>query len=234
MSTQILDAPGAATVAPDSRATRIGAACGIAGIVLTITGFAIAFPTEATLTSPARDVVAFYTEAGLAKTLGGGLIEILGLLLFLPFAAMLASRLRAGGVTGDVLSPAARMFAGVYVALCLAPGMSAGATALWLASSGTTDPTILTALNSLRSISYFIALTALGLFLVSVGVAGRLTRRLPSWAIWSAIGIGCALPLSLPVAAYGPTDVLGLVALLWVLVVAVALLRRPSAGAPVG
>ena len=140
MSTQTLDAPGTATVAPDRRATRIGAACGIAGIVLVVTGFAIAAPTEATLTSSPSDVVAFYTEAGLAKTLAGGMIESLGLLLYLPFAAMLTSRVSGPGAAGQLFAPTARMAATVYVTLCVAPGMAAGGTALWLAHHGVTDP----------------------------------------------------------------------------------------------
>jgi hypothetical protein len=235
MTTQTLDTTAVPTAAPDRDSTLLGAGLGIASVVLSVTGFAIAAATEAELSSSPADVAAFYTGADLARTVAGGAIEILGLLLFLPFAAMLATRLRAPGPTGDVLSPAARMFAGVYVAGCLAPGMSAGATALWLAHSGTTDPAILTALNSLRSISYFIALAAWGLFLVSVGAGGRLTRRLPAWAAWSALGVGGALVLSVPVAGYGVTDLLGFVGLLWVLVVSVALLRRPTpAGTPVG
>jgi hypothetical protein len=226
MTASTLDLPAAPT-APDRVATRLGAALGIASVVLVVTGFAIAAPTEADLNSSPAEVAAFYTGAGLARTVAGGSIEILGLALFLPFAAMLAGRIGRAGVSGDLLSPAARLFAAVYVAVCLAPGMSAGATALWLAHSGTTDPELLTALNSLRSISYFIALTALGLYLVSVGAAGRLSRALPGWATWSALVIGIALPLSLPTAAYGVTDVLGFLGLFWVLAVAVALARRP-------
>jgi hypothetical protein len=225
MAASTLDSPAAA--ATDRTATRLGAALGIASVVLVVTGFAIAAPTEADLNSSAAEVAAFYTGAGLARTVAGGTIEILGLALFLPFAAMLARRVGGTGLTRDLLSPAARLFAAVYVAVCLAPGMSAGATALWLAHSGITDPALLTALNSLRSISYFVALTAFGLFLVSVGAAGRLTRALPGWATWSALVVGVGLPLSLPTAAYGITDVLGFVGLFWVLAVGIVLARRP-------
>ena len=86
-------------------------------------------------------------------------------MLFLPFAAMLADRV-AGIGRREVLAPTARMAATVYVAVCLAPGMSAGAAALWLAHHGTADPALLTALNDLRALSYFIALVPFAVFLV--------------------------------------------------------------------
>ena len=212
----------------DTRTTRIGAAHGVASIVLIATGFAIAAPTEATITSPEAEVVAFYSQAGLAKTLAGGLIEILGIVLFLAFAAMLTARVRGSAAADGLLAPTARMAATVYVALCLAPGMSAGAAALWLAHHGTTDSAVLTALNDLRSLSYFIALVPFAVFLVAVGIAARTTRSLPGWASGTAIVVGVALTASLPFVAYGVTDVLGLVGLLWVLAVSVALLRRPE------
>jgi len=217
-----------ATDVSDARTTRVGAALGIASIVLVATGFAIAAPTEATLTSSEGEVVAFYTEAGLAKTLTGGLIEVIGLVLFLGFAAMLTSRVRGSAMADELLAPTARMAATSYVALCLAPGMSAGAAALWLAHHGTTDAAVLTALNDLRSLSYFISLVPFAVFLVAAGTAARTTRSLPGWATVSAIVIGVALAASLPFAADGATDMAGLVGLLWVLAVSVTLLRRPE------
>jgi len=231
--TQTLDARRLDPGAVDSRTTRIGAGAGLAGIVLIAAGFAIVMPAEATITSSESQVVAFYSEAGLAKTLTGGLVEVVGLLLFLPFAAMMTSRVRGPGAPGELLAPTARMAATVYVALALAPGMSAGAAALWLAHHGTTDAAVLTALNDLRSMTYFIALVPFAIFLVAVGTAARATRSLPSWASGTAILIGIALAASVPFASAEVPDMIGLVGLLWVLAVSVALLRRPLA-APQG
>jgi hypothetical protein len=217
----------------DARTTRLGAGLGVASIVLIAAGFAIAMPAEATIGSSESEVVAFYTGAGLAKTLTGGLVEVLGLALFLPFAAMIASRVHGPGVAGDLYAPTARMAATVYVAIALAPGMSAGAAALWLAHHGTADAAVLTALNDLRSMSYFVALLPFAIFLVLVGTAGRTTRSLPAWASLSAIVIGIALAASLPFATAEVPDMVGLVGLLWVLAVSVALLRRPGRTIPV-
>jgi hypothetical protein len=223
LDTRRLD-PGTA----DRRTTRIGAALGLLSIVLVATGFAVAAATETTIASPPSEVAAFYTEAGLARTMAGGIVEALGLLLFLPFAAVLTGRVRDGGLSGGLLAPTARMAATVYVTICLAPGMSAGAAALWLAHHGSPDAVVLTALNDLRALSYFIALVAFALFLVTIGMAGHLTGRLPRWAVWSALAIGVAIVASLPWAAANLIDVFGLLGLLWVVAVAVDLLRNPA------
>jgi hypothetical protein len=223
LDTRRLD-PGTA----DRRTTRIGAALGLLSIVLVATGFAVAAATETTIASPPSEVAAFYTEAGLARTLAGGIVEALGLLLFLPFAAVLTGRVRDGGLSGGLLAPTARMAATVYVTICLAPGMSAGAAALWLAHHGSPDAVVLTALNDLRVLSYFIALVAFALFLVTIGMAGHLTGRLPRWTGWWAVGNGVAIVAGLPWAAANLIDVFGLLGLLWVVAVAVDLLRNPA------
>ena len=64
------------------------------------------------------------------------------------------------------------------------------------------------------------------MFLVCVGLSAA--GRLPRWASVSAVVVGIALAASLPFAAYDATDLLGLIGLVWVLAVAVALLRNPS------
>ena len=221
-STTALDpAPAAPTSA------RAGAALGVAAVVLIVAGFALAAATEATLTSPPEDVAAFYREAPFLRTVVGGLVETTGLVLLLAFAAALAERLRAAGWAAT----AARRALTANVAICLAPGMSAGATALWLAHTGTTDPAVLTALNSLRSLSYFLSLVPFALFLAAVAVAGLRTAALPRWACWTAVALAAPMVPSVAVAALGFADVLGLLGLAWVLVVSVVLLRSPDAGA---
>ena len=230
--TQTLDARRLGPGAADRRTTRIGAGFGIAGVVLMATGFAVAAATETTIASAPSEVAAFYTEAGLARTLTGGLIEVLGLVFFLPFAAMLTTRLQTPGLAADLLAPTARMAATVYVAICLAPGMSAGAAALWLAHHGTPDPAILTALNGLRALSYFVALVAFALFLAAAGYAGSVTGRLPRWAASSAMVLGVVLAAAVPLAGYDAADLVALLGLAWVVAVSVSLLRRPVPSSP--
>ena len=214
----------------DIRTTRTGAALGVASIVLIAVGLAISGPMDTTITAPESQVVAFYRDSDLARTLAGGFVEVLGLTLLLPFVAMIAARVRT---PGNPLAPTARMAATAYVALSLAPGMAAGATALWSAQHRTVDDQLLLALNDLRAMSHFVSLVPYAVFLVAVGLAARSTRMLPAWAAWSAIVLGAALAATAPVAASGATDFVGMATVLWVLTVGIALLRQPEPGRPV-
>jgi hypothetical protein len=224
-------APPLSTPSPapvlDRISPRAGAAVGIAAVVLVVAGFALAAATEATMTSPEADVVAFYREAPFVRTVVGGLLETTGLVLLLAFGAALADRLRPAGWPAS----AARSALAAYVAICVAPGMSAGGAALWLAHSGTLDPAVLTALNTLRSLSYFLALVPMALFLVCAGVAALRTAVLPRWLCWSALALAVPMVPSIGLAALGAADVLGLLSLAWLLVAAVVLLRSPDPAA---
>ncbi|HLM04673.1 MAG TPA: hypothetical protein VK402_05735 [Blastococcus sp.] len=103
--THTLDTPrGMRGVVPDARTTRLGAGLGITGLVLTAAGIALAAPTAATLSSSPSDIVGFYTEGGMARTVAGGFVEILGIVSFLPFAVMLTSRVRAAGGRAELLA----------------------------------------------------------------------------------------------------------------------------------
>lgn len=213
------------------RATRGGALSGIAAIALIVSGFALVAAQESTLRAPADMVAGFYAEASLVRMLAGGLLQSLGFVLLLPFAVALTERLGGSGGTGGLLPATARSAATVYVTLCLAPGMSAGGAALWLAHAGPVDAGVLHGLNLLRVFSYFIALLPLAAFLVAVGISAIVSGRLPRWAGWSAVAIGIPLAATVPVAASDATNLLGLLGLLWIVPVAVHLLRSPDPAA---
>jgi hypothetical protein len=215
----------------DDRGVRTGAALGIAAIALIVAGFALLAARETTLRAPADMVASFYAEASLVRIFAGGLLECAGFVLLLPFAVALTQRLRGDGSTGRLLPATARSAATVYVTLCLAPGMASGGAALWLAHTGEADPVVIQALNLLRVFSYFAALLPFAAFLVAVGIAAVTSRRLPRWAGWSAIAIGAALAATVPVAASDATNLLALLGLLWILPVAVHLLRSPDPAA---
>lgn len=209
--------------------TRIGAGLGLASVLLLLAGFALVAPAGAVHTNPAEEIVAFYSEGSQTAKYAGGLVEAVALLLVLPFAAMLAARLRGTGLAGDVLGPAARMAATGYVVLCLAPGMAAGAAALWLGAHDGDAATIV-ALNALRAFSYYLALLALAGFLVAVGTGGLATGRLARWMSWSAVAIGAVLAIGVAVAQTGLADIASLLALVWIAAVSIGLLRRPDRG----
>jgi hypothetical protein len=207
--------------------TRTGAALGIASVVVLMAGFALVAPAGAVHTNPADEIVGFYSGGDQAAKYAGGLIEAVGLLLFLPFVAMMTTRLRGPGVAGDVLAPAGQLAATAYVVLCLAPGQAAGAAALWLGTHGG-DPSSIVALNTLRAFTYYLALLALAGFLVAVGIGGLTTGRLARWAAWSGVVFGAVLAIGVALAQTGLADIASLLALAWIVAVSVALLRRPE------
>lgn len=234
--THILTSPPAGATARTAASTvRGGAILGLASVVVTIAGLALVAPAAAVLTSPAEDVVAFYSEDSAGRIYAGGFLESVGLLLLLPFIAMVAGRLRGPGFAGDLLAPTAIVTGSAYVLFSLAPGQAAGAAAVWLGHTGEAEPSILVALNGLRVFSYFFALLCLAAFLVCIGAGGTTTRRLPAWMAWSALAIGTALAAGVAVAHTGLHDAVSLLALGWIVAVSIGLLRRPGhADDPVG
>ena len=217
--------------AAERRATRGGALSGIAAVALVLAGFALLAARESTLRAPAEMVADFYAGAPLVRMFAGGLLQSAGFVLLLPFAVALTDRLRRDGATGGLLASTARSAVTVYVTLCLAPGLSAGGAALWLAHSGSVDAGVLHAVNLLRIFSYFVALLPFAAFLVAVGIAAIASHRLPRWAGWSAVAIGAPLAATVPVAASDATNLLGMLGLLWIVPVAVHLLRHPEPAA---
>ena len=228
--THTLSTPATGT-SPGTTATttRIGAGLGLASVVLLMAGFALVAPAGAVHTNPADEIIGFYSDGSQTATYAGGLVESVALLLFLPFVAMLAARLRGTGVAGDVLAPTARMAATGYVVLCLAPAQAAGAAALWLGAHGG-DASTIVALNALRAFSYYLALLALAGFLVAIGIGGLTTGRLARWMSWSAVAIGAVLAIGVAVAQTGLADIASLLALAWIVAASIGLLRHPEHG----
>ena len=214
--------------AAERRATRAGAASGIVAIALIVSGFALLAARESTLRAPAEVVADFYADASLVRLLAGGLLQCAGFVLLLPFVVALTDRLRGDGAAGALLPATARSAATVYVTLCLAPGLAAGGAALWLAHSGPVDAGVVQAVNLLRIFGYFAALVPFAAFLIAVGISAVVSRRLPRWAGWSAVAIGVPLAGTVPVAASDATNLLGMLGLLWIVPVAVHLLRSPD------
>ena len=207
--------------------TWVGAASGLASVVLLLAGFALLAPAGAVHTNPAEEIVGFYTGGGQAAKYAGGLVGSVALLLFLPFVAMLTARLQGTGVAGDVLGPTARMAATGYVVLSLAPGQAAGAAALWLGAHDG-DASAIVALNALRAFSYYLSLLALAGVLVAIGIGALTTGRLARWMSWSAVAVGGVLAVGVAVAQTGLADIASLLALAWIVAVSIGLLRRPD------
>jgi hypothetical protein len=207
--------------------TRIGAGFGLASVVLLMAGFALVASADAVHTNPAAAVVAYYSDSGQATKYAGGLISSVGMLMLLPFIAAMAGRVRTA--FDDPSGTTAQLSGAAFVVLCL-PSQAAGAAALWLGAHGG-DASSIVALNTMRAFTYYTALLALAGFLVAVGLGGASSGRLARWMSWSAVVIGATLAIGVAVAQTGLADLASLVAFAWIVVVSIALLRRPEMSA---
>ena len=220
MTTQTLSTPPVPTAGSTARTTRIGAGFGIAAVVLLMAGFALLASADAVHTNSAESIVGFYSDPGQAMKYAGGLISCTGLLMLLPFIATTAGRM------GDLSGSTAQTAGAAYVILCL-PSQAAGAAALWLGAHGG-DAVSIVALNALRAFTYYTALLALAGFLVAVGIGGLTGGLLARWMSWSAVVVGTTLAVGVAVAQTGLADLASLLALSWIVVVSIGLLRHPE------
>ena len=69
---------------------------------------------------------------------------------------------------------------------------------------------------------------ALAGFLVAVGIGGLTSGRLARWMAWSGVGTGTVLAIGVAVAQTGLADIAWLLALAWIVVVSIGLLRSPE------
>ena len=221
----------------ERRVLRIGGALGLAHVVVVIAGFAVQTPIGATLTSSRDELAAYYVAGAAERIFAGGYIEVLGYLLFLPFVVALVRHLRSREPSGAVAAGTASLAGVAFVAMILAPAMSAGAAALWTGQDGGDLDTIV-ALNALRSLSYAVALLVFAVFLAAVGVSALAGRALPRSLSLSALILAVVLLAGVARFAEGWADLPGLLTLVWVLAASIWALRtrqdeRSPAGQPV-
>ncbi|MDP9430078.1 MAG: DUF4386 family protein [Actinomycetota bacterium] len=205
-------------------ARRVGGALGIAHAVLLLGGFAFVISDDALMETPDADFASYFVDGPMAQVLGGGYVEALGFLCFLPFAAALAATLRSP-VADPVAVPTVVSAAVAYVTLTLSPGLAAGGAAVWLGHHGTTDLPVLRGLVALRTFTYFTSLMVFGLFLAAVAVAVLTARSQPRWMGITAAGAALALLAGVPLQQVEIPSLLGLV---WVVAVSVRMLRSPE------
>lgn len=205
-------------------ARRVGGALGIAHAVLLLAGFSFVASEDALMESPDAGFGSYFVDGPMARILGGGYVEALAFLCFLPFAAALAATLR-GSAAEAVAVPTVLSAAVAYVTLTLSPGLAAGGAAVWLGHSGTEDLAVLRGLVALRTFTYFTSLMVLGLFLAAVAVAVLTARSQPRWPGITAAVVAVALLAGVPLQVVEIPSLLGLI---WVVVASVRMLRSPE------
>jgi hypothetical protein len=218
-------------------ALRVGGAIGIAHIVIAMIGFTLqnSKGIDITLAADKENLVAFFVNGDAGSTFLGGYVEMLGFLLFVPFAAALYQLLRAAEGPGGFGSITSALAATIFVSTTFAPGFAAGAAALWMGSNGG-DLAAIETLNQLRNTTYATSLAAYALFFGAVGIAALVGRSLPTWLSVSAVAIATWMGVGVAFFADGQADLPAMVGLLWILAAAIWMVRgrvpATSADAP--
>lgn len=197
-----------------------GALSGVLFGVLEIVGFALG---AAGVPRASKEEIA---RAYLGGTSGsawlGQYLALLSALCFLVFAARLRDALRADDGL-DWISTSALLGA-VLFATGDVIGVGAYGAIRARAGSGL-DASEAVSLADLGQALVVLAVAGLGLFLLAVSVRILQTRGLPRWLGWSGAILGCALlvVVAIPLLRFGMA--VEPLVLLWILAVAVALIR---------
>ena len=175
-------------------------------------------------------VAAEYLDGDLARVMAGGYVEALGFVLLLPVVVFLGRAVGRRSETGRWAAQTAVAAGALYVGMSLAPGLAAGAAALYAAQDGA-DLATVSAVNDVRNFAFFLSMRLLAAHAVGVCVAGLTDRALPPWLCWSGFAVAVVLVAAVPAAASGAVDVATLVWMLWFLALAGVMIgRRPTSG----
>ena len=203
--------------------TRTAAAVGVASIVISTIGYIL--HGDYPMGKGGVEIVKWATTTSQSTFVAGIYVEIIGYLLFLLFAGWLWAVTReAEGASGWISTSA-------FVGAVLLVGIAALDNGLWIAlldgaRQGTNTQTLRTLRDGAEQI-FAISFLFEALFMLLVGYLIVSTRVLPRWIGIPAIVIGVGLFVP-PVAV-----IASLLFELWVLVVSIYLLVRPSAVAGV-
>jgi hypothetical protein len=205
-------APTTAAPAVTTTARRSLLLTGPVGVVAYVVGSAIAGEAPAT-DSSAAELTAYWREDAVVVA---SFVALAAAMLIGAFGAALASVLRDHGDDG-----AFPRVTTVGAALAAA-GLALSATLALALNTAATDvgPDAVASLNPVFDAGFMPIVGGLGLLLAGAGLSARRTGALPAALAWPAIVLGVAAPLAF---AGFATFVLGG---LWIVVVAIVLLRR--------
>jgi hypothetical protein len=206
---------------------RWGPLTGIAGVALMVVAFALAGSSPDTQGSDAK-ITTFYTShSHQTKNIVGYLIALLAILCLLAFVAALRSRLSM--VEGGVGRFGAAAFAagvtsvtalGAAIALFAAPAFAASDTKRFHL-----DPNLYRLISDLGYEFWIFAGATSALLVWSTMIVAFRTGLLPRWFAWASAVVGV---IALFTVFFFPMFLVWL----WIIVLAILLVRRPPAAAP--
>lgn len=190
-------------------------------IVLTFAG--VVFQYTLQLGQSQQEGVKQLVQTSLARNYVGGYIEYLATLVFLVGALLFARLLRGESETTGWLSSCMSGAAITNAAVTIAAA-AGGAAALYGAHHGASLSTA-TTVNNIRNFAFFLSGGLSGVFMISAGVAGRVTGLLPRWLSYSGIAIGAFGVLAVTGARIGMQNVSIMLWFAWMVALGVTALR---------
>ncbi len=214
---------------PATRLWRTAGLLALAHVVLILAG--IALQNSPRLEEGIAGIERGYVEGNMARTMAGGMVEVLGFVLLIPALVFLARAIGRRTEIGRWAAQTALMSGMAYVAVTMAVGFPAGAAALYGAQHGLDVDTAF-AINNIRIFSFFLSFALLGLHALGLAVAAWQDRMMTRWVGWGGLVTGVVLFASVPAAAVGQQDWGVLVWFVWWIGVGVVLLRHRPHVAP--
>jgi len=163
---------------PPARHWRLAGGFALGHVALLLAGLAL--QRSPLFSEGTAGIQRSYVEGPMARTLAGGMIEVLGFLLLGPALAFLASAIGRRTTGGRWATQTALLAGMAYVAVTMAVGLPAGAAALYGAQQGL-DVEAAFAINNIRIFGYFLSLSLLGLHAIGLAIAARQDQVLTRW-----------------------------------------------------
>jgi hypothetical protein len=208
------------------RLFRVTGIAGLAAVILIIGAVAVGTRPEPTFNATAIEFLTYYRSPNTPGSDSRSFVLTVGLITFIWFVGALTTLLRRAEGEPAWRSTVAMGSGVLFVALVL-PGNE---VAVAFRADADLDPQIARYAFDEAQAAFANARVALGSFAVCCGWVIASTRFLPRWVGWLAIASGVGLALS----RISWTSIIWLppylVFWLWILVVAVLLIRRAAAG----
>ena len=206
---------------------RLAALSGLIAVVLVFAGSGIGGSSPDLGASRATISAWVATQHATTGGYAGGLLELLGILAMIVFAATLWSVLRRAEA-GDGILPATAFGAGLVSATLKLASLPAAFAAVWRSRQGF-DPQLATALIDMNNVAFVLTWTVDAVMLGAAAIVILKSRALPRWLGWLGAVAAAISLLSAPVADRVPPVGI-LLTFVWIVSVSVMLVRRPALG----
>ena len=206
---------------------RLAALSGIFAVVLMFVGSGIGGSSPDLGASRATVSAWVAKQHATTAAYAGGLLELVGILTMIVFAATLWSVLRRAEGGDGVVSATAFGAGLVSVALKLASAPALFA-AVWR-SDQRVDPQLATALVDMNNVAFVLTWTVDAVMLAAAAIVILKSRALPRWLGWLGAFTATISMLSVPLADRVPPVGI-LLTFVWIVSVSVVLFRRPALG----